>query len=124
MGTLNTFFFDTYAFFEIIAGNPNYLPYKRCSIITTKLNLMELHHGLLTIYGKDKADRYYDKLVVFALEIEDEIYKQASDLKALHKKRRLSYVDCIGYTLAQRQGVKFLTGDIQFKDFANVEFVK
>jgi len=33
-------------------------------------------------------------------------------------------VDCIGYIIAKKSGVQFLTGDEHFKDFENVEFVK
>ena len=32
--------------------------------------------------------------------------------------------DCVGYVVAKRVGVKFLTGDREFKDMPNVEFVK
>ena len=44
--------------------------------------------------------------------------------RLLNKKRKLSYVDCLGYILAGMNGAKFLTGDNQFKDLQNVEFVK
>jgi predicted nucleic acid-binding protein len=33
-------------------------------------------------------------------------------------------VDCISYALANRLGIKFLTGDMQFEGLPNVEFVK
>ena len=48
MEQLKSFFFDTYAFYELIKGNLNYKTYdKEIIVITTKLNLMELHYGLL-----------------------------------------------------------------------------
>jgi uncharacterized protein len=47
---------------------------------------------------------------------------KASDLK--RKKRKLSIPDCIGYVVAKREGAKFLTGDKEFENFSNVEFVK
>ncbi len=125
MGLTNTFFFDTYAFFEILDGNPAYAPYiKEVSIITTKFNLLELHYGILSSQGKAEADRKYDEYVGFTLPIEDLIFKRASEFRAQHKKRKLSYVDCIGYMLAKTMGVKFLTGDKQFEYLENVEFVK
>ncbi|MEK6905009.1 MAG: PIN domain-containing protein [Nanoarchaeota archaeon] len=125
MGEVAAYFFDSYAFFEIIEGNKNYLTYsKNVGIITTKLNLLELHYGLLKIYGKEIADRYYDQYVSFAIEIEDDIFKKASSLKAVLSKKKLSYVDCIGYIAALSRGVKFLTGDKQFQELENVEFVK
>ena len=40
------FFFDTYAFFEIIRGNPKYEKYKNVIAITTIFNLAELNYNL------------------------------------------------------------------------------
>ena len=125
LDSIKTFFFDTYAFYELIEGNARYKPYsKDIAIITTRLNLMELHYGLLLKHGKEKADEYYNKLLPFCIEISDEAIKKANELKAGLKKRKLSYVDCIGYVLAKMRNVKFLTGDKEFSDMDDVEFVK
>ena len=125
MGEVAAYFFDSYAFFEIIGGNKNYLHFsKNIGIITTRLNLLELHYGLLKIYGKETADKYYDQYTSFAIEIDDDILKKASSLKAALRKKKLSYIDCVGYITALSRGVKFLTGDKEFKDLENVEFVK
>ncbi len=126
MENIRTLFFDTYALFEIIEGNPNYQKQYTIgiTIITTKLNLMELHYGLLAKYGKEEADRYYDRLLEFTVEITDEVIKTASEFRLTFKKRGLSYIDCIGYILAKSRGIKFLTGDRQFEDLEGVEFVK
>ncbi len=118
------YFFDTYAFYEIIEGNENYKPYINAAIFTTRMNLMELHYGLLRKYGKEAADHKYDELKQFAVEVSDDIIKAANMFRKLHRKRKLSYVDCIGYILAKSLGVPFLTGDQQFKELANVEYVK
>ena len=120
-----TYFFDTYALFEIFHENKNYLPYaKNISLITTKLNLMELHYSILRLYGKEKAEKAFNFFNEFCLEIEDEIIKNANEFRLKNYRRDLSYIDCIGYILAKKFNAKFLTGDIQFKDFENVEFVK
>lgn len=125
MGIIKTFFFDTYALYEIIEGNPNYILYtKNIAIITTKLNLMELHYGLLSRYGKEIAEKYYNELVKFSIPINDEIIKMANEFKHSFKIKKFSYIDCIGYVTSKLRGVKFLTGDNQFKDMENVEFVK
>ena len=125
MGEIKTYFFDTYAFYEIINGNPAYKNYeKEIAIITSKLNLMELHYGMLLLHGKEKADEYYEKFLEFTVEIEDEIIKMANYFRAEYRKRKLSYVDCIGYTIAKLRNIKFLTGDMQFQDLENVQFVK
>ncbi|MEK6862092.1 MAG: PIN domain-containing protein [Nanoarchaeota archaeon] len=125
MGEIETYFFDTYAFYEIIHGNKNYRKYEKgIAIITTKLNLMELHYGLMLLYGKNYADYYYDLFISFVVDFDDNIIKKSNEFRIKNKKLRLSYIDCIGYTIAKNSGVKFLTGDEGFKTFENVEFVK
>ncbi len=125
MGTIETLFFDTYAFVEILLQNPNYGAYiKEIAVVTTKLNLMELYYGLFLKHGKEVAEEWYNYFLPFVIEIDDAIIKMACELKASLKKRKLSYVDCIGYIVAQKCGIKFLTGDRQFEDLKNVEFVR
>jgi uncharacterized protein len=125
MAEIKTYFFDSYAFYEILAGNENYKPYtKDIAIVTTKMNLMELQYGLFAANGKEFADKIYDQYVKFAVEIDDEIIKKATELRYSLKERKVSYVDCIGYIIARVRKIPFLTGDKQFKDLDNVEFVK
>lgn len=93
-------------------------------MITTRMNLMELYYILLTRHGKDTADRYYGPFVDYCVEISDDIIKKAMIFRSMMRKRDLSYVDCLGYIIAGTKKVKFLTGDKQFKDLPNVEFVK
>ena len=122
---MNVIFFDSYALYEIIDGNPNYKKYsENIAIITTKLNLMELHYGLLNKYGKEVADKYYDIFVEFTVDINDDLIKKANEFRISLKKKKLSYVDCIGYIIAKSRNIKFLTGDQQFFELENVEFVK
>lgn len=123
-----TIFFDTYAFIEMLNGNPSYEPYKQnVAILTSRLNLMEFHHCMLREAGKEKADSCYDFFLPFAVNIEDDILKKASELRfALKrvKRKKVSYIDCIGYLIAQEQKIPFLTGDEQFRHMENVIFVK
>jgi len=39
-------------------------------------------------------------------------------------KLNINYVDAIGYSISFDSGIKFLTGDNEFKNLPNVEFVK
>lgn len=118
-------FYDTYAILEIIRGNANYKNYlKNIGIVTTKLNLMELYYRLYTLHGLETAEFYYQKYKPFVMEVDDSTIKKAVIFKAENRKKDLSYVDCIGYVIAKENKIKFLTGDIQFEDMANVEFVK
>jgi len=122
---MKAFFFDTYAFFEMLKGNEKYAPYAHgVSIMTTKLNLLELHHGLRCRQGRRIADQRFDEFSMLALPIDNDVLKQSSELRAQLKQRKLSYIDCIGYVVALANNLKFLTGDQQFEDLPGVEFVK
>ena len=50
--------------------------------------------------------------------------KMNTKLRIIMKKRNVSMTDCIGYILSKQLGIKFLTGDKEFENFPNVEFVK
>jgi hypothetical protein len=42
----------------------------------------------------------------------------------LHREKEFSFTDAIGYQISQRNGLRFITGDVAFKGFQNVEFMK
>ena len=117
-----TFFFDTYALFEIVRGSENYKKFRDCKIITTIFNLAEFNYNLKKETDKETADRILEKYKDEEVKVTLEDVKQASNLKIKHKK--MSIPDVIGYVVAKRHGVKFLTGDNDFQGFENVEFVK
>ena len=120
-----TLFYDTYAILEIIKGNSNYRNYlKNIGIATSRLNLMELYYRLYVLFGIETAELYFQKYNPFAVEVSDLMIKKAMIFRAENRKRDLSYVDCVGYIFAKENKIKFLTGDKQFKDMENVEFVK
>ena len=58
------------------------------------------------------------------MEIDDETLKEAMKFRKELKKRDVSYTDSIGYIYAKRHNMKFLTGDKEFENLENVEFVK
>ena len=118
------FFFDTYAFYEIIKENKNYKKYLSSSIVTTKLNIFELYLGLLKDKNIDLAETSLNKYYPFAVDFNEEVIKRAAKLKNKLNKRDISMTDCIGYCLAKQLGIKFLTGDKEFENFDNVEYVK
>jgi predicted nucleic acid-binding protein len=120
----NSFFFDSYALFEIIKGNSNYAKFKDSEIITTKLNLFELYHGFLKEKNEELARFCLDVYYKFAVDFDEDVIKEAAKMKAILNKRKLSMADCVGYVLSRQLGTKFLTGDEQFEFMKNVEFVK
>ncbi|MBI5797432.1 PIN domain-containing protein [Candidatus Woesearchaeota archaeon] len=122
---LKTYFFDTYALIEVIKGSKNYREFSTfTSMVITKLQLMELYYSVLCESGKERADFYYDFFSPSSIVIKDETIKNAMLFRSQHKKRRLSYVDCLGYIFALEKGIPFLTGDKEFEQFPNVCFVK
>ena len=118
------FFFDSYAFFEILKANERYNKYKEAEIVTTKLNLFELYFGILKEKNETEAKEILDLYYSFAIDFDKDIIKEAAKFKNEFNKKDISMTDCIGYTLAKQLGIKFLTGDKEFEELDNVEFVK
>ena len=122
---LKTYFFDTYALIEVIKGSPNYKDFSEyTSMVTTKLQLMELYYSVLCESGKEKADLYYALFSSSSIPLQDGTIKNAMLFRSQHKKKKLSYVDCLGYTLACERNIPFLTGDKEFEHLPNVCFMK
>ncbi len=123
--TDEAYFFDTYALIEILRKNPQFQRYVGLGAALTKLNLFELYCALRRD-GKSRqsasaavriAAGYRVGLVMGDME-------RAAEMWLSKRKQDLSMTDCVGYVIAKRLGVKFLTGDRQFKDMPNVEYVK
>lgn len=126
---MTEYFFDTYALQEIEEGSENYRTFSaEVGIVTTKLNLMELYHNYYKLKGLKYAEMAFGHFKDFCIGLSDETLKEAAIMRAQQKaksnKSNLSYVDCIGYILAKKLKVKFLTGDREFEGMKNVEFVK
>ncbi|MBI2233092.1 MAG: PIN domain-containing protein [Candidatus Aenigmarchaeota archaeon] len=121
--TDNAYFFDTYALIEIFKGNANYEEYSKSDIATSYFNLLELYYNLIKTYDKKIAMKFIETLKDFCVPINIDMIFDASTFK-LNYPKKFSYADSIGYIIAKRLGLKFLTGDMQFKELDNVEFVK
>ena len=119
--TTETFFFDTYAIYEIYSGSENYKKYEDKVCITTKLNLYEIYLIILRNGDQIGAEKTLSNYYQLANDFDEETIKKAAEIKIKLNKRNVSMTDCIGYILAKRLGIKFLTGDREFKDLDNVE---
>ncbi|MDI6720836.1 MAG: PIN domain-containing protein, partial [Candidatus Aenigmarchaeota archaeon] len=91
---------------------------------TCILNLYELHYIMIKSFGEEKAKSYFHRFKNMALEIRDEWIFLASKFKLEMSKENISFADALGYAIAKDNGMKFLTGDKEFRDLPNVEFVK
>lgn len=116
------YFFDTYALVAIIKNNSNYVKYIDDKVTITIFNLVELYYIVLKDFNEEKAVLIYKKFKDCVNDLDDDIIYAAMKLKLKHKN--LSYSDCIGYCFALKNNLNFLTGDKEFKDLSNVEYVK
>lgn len=121
--TDDTFVFDTYALIEILNKNPNYQEYINSNVIINNFIFTEFCYNLIKD-GVTNLDDYLNEVKPFIIDSSLEVIKQAMIFRYKHKKRKLSMTDCISYMMAKTFGVKFLTGDKEFENFENVEFVK
>ncbi|MEK6906927.1 MAG: PIN domain-containing protein [Nanoarchaeota archaeon] len=117
------YFFDTYALIEIINGNKNYEKYKDQIIYTSLLNIAELWQALLRDFNELTAGKLYSRIKPGLLNLDEELVIKAV-LFRFYNKKNYSLPDCIGYLLAKKYNIKFLTGDKEFEVLDNVEFVK
>ena len=124
MDGINIYFADTYALIEILNGTNSYKKYKNSILITSKINLAELYYHLLLSEDEKIANKYYDFFRKIVVPISSWSIKTGMKFKQMYKKEKLSYADCIGYALALELNIPFLTGDKEFEDKSNVEFVK
>jgi len=115
---------DTYALIEIIKGSSDYKKFEHEELVVTQFQLMELHYYLLRTFGLKIAEEMINNWEEFLQPVTMLQIKLAMQFKLQQKKKKLSYVDCIGYAFAKYHGIKFLTGDEQFRDLSQVEFIK
>ena len=118
------YFFDSYAIFEVLSGNVHYHKYARSRVVTTKLNLFEVVSNLLKDARNDDALLFLNDAQQFVVDFDSDVIYRAALFWAEHRKQNLSMTDCIGYCLAMKLGVPFLTGDKEFEGFPHVEFVR
>ncbi|MBI4980258.1 PIN domain-containing protein [Candidatus Woesearchaeota archaeon] len=122
---MTLFFYDSYAVIEYLQNNPRFIHYfEEHTGILTLLNLLEIYYSVLNEAGEEKASLVLNKLYPLRIEPSQETIKKAMQFKKQHKKLDMSYADCLGYCLAMERGIKFLTGDSQFRGRDNVEFMK
>jgi len=121
---IKKFFWDSYAVIETIKGNSNYNPYINEEVIITIFNLTEIYFSALKDLGETVAEKIYQQYSPSVTEVPETVIKKAMKFKLKNKDKNLSYTDCIGYLYAIENDMIFLTGDKEFENLENVEFVK
>jgi predicted nucleic acid-binding protein len=120
------FFYDSYAVLAYLSDNPNYRSFfEENDGILTKLNLMEIYYRTLEVHGLQAASQVVKAFAKYVLDFTIADIEGAMKLRLKLKKRGhdISYADAMGYYLAQKSNIKFLTGDKWFKNLEGVEFV-
>jgi predicted nucleic acid-binding protein len=121
-------FADTYALIELLKGNPNYEDYSQAYLVATEFNIFELTYALFRDFGRDEAAKVVslmrDKIEIVLTEDSD--YLSASEFRKSTNRtgKKLSLVDALGYSCSRKLGIKFLTGDKEFSEMENVEYIK
>ena len=117
------YFFDTYAIIEVIKNNPSYQKYMEEDLLTGVLNYAEFYYWYLKNKEKAQSIGWFRKIrdELLKLEVRDVI--EGMKIRFENIKRKLSFVDCVGYAMARRRNLLFLTGDPGFRGMPDVEFV-
>jgi uncharacterized protein len=118
------YFLDSYAIIEYLKGNKNYIKQFKEDLNTSIFNAVEVYYSLLSNHGEKVADEKSLPFFYMTLRIDEKSIKYAMKFRLENKKRNLSYADCIGYMLAKKNNMLFLTGDKEFEGLDGVEFVK
>lgn len=120
-----TFFFDSYALIEIYEKNISYKKYAKANTVTSYFQVYEVYHSLIKNgYSHEEVNDFFIFLQNLCIELDFDWIPKSVKFRNKYKKRDLSYADCLGYVIAKQLNIKFLTGDKEFKDLPNVEFVK
>lgn len=126
MQKASRYFYDSYAVLAYLSDNPKYRAYfEENDGFLTKLNLMEIFYRTLEVHGAQAASHVVKTFAKYVLDFGVDDIQEAMKLrlKLKQQSRDISYADALGYYLAKKYAIKFLTGDKWFKELDNVEFV-
>jgi len=120
----DSYFFDTYAIIEVVKGNPNYSRFSEKTIVTSINNVVEVYYHYLKEFNEEMANEIINSIEFVLVDISINTAVKSCIFRYKYKKRKMSYIDCIGYVAAINNNLLFLTGDKEFEDLEGVEFVK
>ncbi len=121
-------FYDSYAVLAYISGEKAFAKYFDGQLsggVLTKLNLMEICFRAAKLHGHEAAREVIDRFSRYLVDFDvDDIAGSMKLREELMKKRMgISYVDALGYYLAKKMRIPFLTGDRQFAGLPGVKFL-
>lgn len=116
------YFFDAYALLRLREGAASHERFRLEPVITERGHLYEFTRELLKRVSAREARIALGALAPNRIEPTDDDLVEAAKLHRDHA--RMSAQDALGYVLARREGLRFLTGDRAFRKMAGVEFVE
>ena len=122
-----SFFADSYAIIEILRGNLAYRRYSSAYLVTTEFNLCEVAYAVFKDFPEESASILSTvRTTIEVVPTWDADYVVCAELRLQNNRsgKKLSTIDSLGYAVAQRLAIQFLTGDREFSDMKNVRFVK
>jgi predicted nucleic acid-binding protein len=86
---------------------------------------MEIYYRTLEVHGDQAASQVVKVFAKYVMDFGVADIEDSMKLRFKLKKKGhdISYADALGYYLALKSNVKFLTGDKVFKGLEGVEFV-
>jgi uncharacterized protein len=121
------YFYDSYAVMAYLSDNPNYrIFFEENNGALTKLNLIEIACRTIELHGNEAADQVTKQFAKYTIDFgpTDIVGSMKLRLKLKRAGHNISYADAVGYYLALKNKLKFLTGDKEFEELDNVEFIK
>ena len=115
---------DTYALIEIHNNNPNFLSILNKDFVITDLTMAEFYGIILREYNEKTANYLFRKFEAYLKQVEMTTLIKAVKFRYENKKQNLSFFDYVGYIFAVENNMKFVTGDKQFEERENVEYIK
>jgi len=117
-------YLDTYALVELSRGNPKFIKYSQEEFITSDVTLAEFYGVLLREFNERTADYWLNKIRPYSEEVYLEVMINAFKFRKQLKETKFSFFDAVGYVFSKERGAVFVTGDEDFKNIKDVEFVK
>jgi len=124
---MSSYFADSYAIIEMLKGNENFRSYQSEQLITTEFNICEVAFAVCRDYpGNAPQILNVVRKMVHLQSTRDEDYCSGAIWRKNGSRdgKKLSTIDCVGYSVANRLNIPFLTGDREFSDMENVQFVQ
>ncbi|MFT4343548.1 MAG: hypothetical protein ACMXYE_02265 [Candidatus Woesearchaeota archaeon] len=115
---------DTYALWEIMKGNKKYLDVVLSNFVITDWTLVEFYKTLIKEYDKRTAEYWLRKFKPYTITVNINILKKAVDFHHEHKKNAISLFDAVGYIFSVENKMEFVTGDKEFRNKPQVNFIK